>query len=78
MKDNPEQDAQWIAAMADLEDERGSIVVGGAQGGVVARFRRAEAAAGAPIVARPPAAARARARVRRSFQAAEQNEDRAA
>ena len=76
MKDNPEQDAQWIAAMAKLEEERGSIVVGGAQGGVVARYRREQAAGGAHVAR--PAAARARARVRSSFQAFEQAEDRAA
>jgi hypothetical protein len=74
MKDNPEQEAQWIAAMVDLEDERGAIVPGGAQGGVVARARRARAAASAAVV-RPSAVARARARVRRSFQAAEKSSD---
>ena len=76
MKKNPEHEAEWIAAMVELEDERGSIVVGGAQGGVVARARRARTAAEAPVAR--PAAARARARVRRSFQAAEQDGDRAA
>lgn len=77
MTESREQEAEWIAAMVELEEQRGSIVVGGAQGGVVARARRAKAAAGAPV-ARPPAAARARARVRRSFQAIEKDDQRAA
>jgi hypothetical protein len=68
-----EHEIEWLAAMGDLEDERGSIVPGGAQGGVVARARRAKAEAAAPV-AHPSAAARARARVRSTFQALEDSE----
>ena len=78
---NPADDAEWTRAMAALEDELGPIVPGGAQGGVVARERRKRAAAAAlasagagPGICRPSAAARARKRVRRVFQAVEAGE----
>ena len=73
MKHNHEQEAEWIATMVELEDERGAIVPGGAQGGVAARARRAKADAAGPV-ARPSAAVRARARVRSTFQAVEKSE----
>ncbi len=72
MKQTPEQDAEWLAAMVKLEEERGSIVPGGAQGGVIARTRRAKTEAAA-AAARPSAAARARARVRSTYQAVEKS-----
>jgi hypothetical protein len=73
MTKDREQEAEWVAAMVELEEERGSIVPGDAQGGVVARARRARAAATAASP-RPLAAARSRARVRRSFQALDKDE----
>jgi len=72
MNRTPEQDAEWLATMIKLEDELGPIVPGGAQGGVVARARRANADASAPA-ARPSAATRARARVRSTYQAVEKS-----
>jgi len=86
MNQNQEQEVAWIAAMVALEDERGSLLPHGAQGGAVARARRtqtttsAQPAPGArgASVARPSAARRARDRVRGAFQATEMGDDQAA
>jgi hypothetical protein len=55
--------ADRIKAIVAAEEERGPIVPGGAQGGVIATARRVAA----------DAAARARARVRRLFQALDES-----
>jgi hypothetical protein len=69
---NREQEAEWLAAIVKLEDEIGSLIPGGAQGGVIARARRIQAERAAPV-ARQSMAARARARVRSTYQAVEKS-----
>ena len=64
----PEEEAKWNAAMIKLEEERGDIVPGGAQGGVIAKARRTREGESAP---RKSAAQRARRRVRFIAQAVE-------
>lgn len=61
----------WIAAKVAIEDQLGPVVPGGAQGGVVARERRAREGERRSQV---PAALRARERVRRTFQPVDEDE----
>lgn len=56
---NQESDFQWLLKMIALEEEQGSIVPGGAVGGVIARARRS-----AEGKAPPSTVMRARGRVR--------------
>lgn len=50
MSNQEDQDERraWLDYMVQLEEERGSIVPGGAQGGAVARARKARDAAEQP------------------------------
>jgi hypothetical protein len=66
MTDKPKTESEWLKAMAELEEQRGSIVPGGAQGGLAARARREAEAACSPG-RKNSASARSRARVRKSF-----------
>ena len=62
------REAEWLAAIGKLEDERGEIILGGAQGGVIAKARRTREGA---VASRKSAAQRARGRVRFIAQAVE-------
>ena len=46
--DDRDTDREWLDRMVRLEEERGGIVPGGAQGGAVARARKARDAAEQP------------------------------
>lgn len=46
--DDRDADREWLDRMVRLEEERGGIVPGGAQGGAVARARKARDAAEQP------------------------------
>ena len=46
--DDRDADREWLDRMVRLEEERGGIVPGGAQGGTVARARKAREAAEQP------------------------------
>jgi hypothetical protein len=46
--DDRDADREWLDRMVQLEEERGGIVPGGAQGGAVARARKAREAAQQP------------------------------
>ena len=46
--DDRDADREWLDRMVRIEEERGGIVPGGAQGGAVARARKAREAAQQP------------------------------
>jgi hypothetical protein len=77
MKLTREQEIEWLAAMTELEGERGPLFPSGSAGGVVAKARREKAAreGGPPM---PIATTRSRGRVRWSFGAIEKPSRRAA